>query len=464
MSPYCSACIRVVALLALAGVPCAAQSVPGAGPAAPYLQGRQALLATTIEASARAVTVTFPPDSLGPWGWRTGHHRLDARWYSWSATLGDSVASLDLVFSVEAPDTAPDRFGSLDALVGAGRTRLCQVVLMSQSTCWPVAASVEVVEHRLRVTLRDTLQIARLLARRPAAAGVYRGAGGSIAPRNDRDGRRQRGYVTVPVRYVEPAIPRATWLAEIDRERRHRDALASIRRIGRGLVGGSEWHPELWTAVGGATEVQIVETHCTLGECERRVDDFGSAEWSVHDTTVARIASPTEMAERELRGCNHCVWVIGVRPGGTTIRARRIAGLSDTMPNSRELERSVTRPLRVGPPIARVRVEADRERVVAGAPFRLRAVALDSAGRPVPGAPVGLHVSDGERDRHVAAGRWYATRVGVPGRHRVVAWHRWRVDAPSVADSLTVDAVPPTAPARTAPSRSAAAAPSAPPP
>jgi hypothetical protein len=78
-------------------------------------------------------------------------------------------------------------------------------------------------------------------------------------------------------------------------------------------------------------------------------------------------------------------YLIGRRPGTTTLRARDIHSASDTMPSRDPVPSSLQREVRVLPRLARIEIVPRPDTVQAGATVEFRTRVIDRAGQEVSG-------------------------------------------------------------------------------
>src|SRR5688572_27233515 len=87
---------------------------------------RGPLSSTKVEVSSRRVRVTFPVDTGGPWSWPMRKAGEPGGGYVWSAHVDGMDGPWSLGVWVFPKDSAALTFSSLDQLIAAGSSRLCQ--------------------------------------------------------------------------------------------------------------------------------------------------------------------------------------------------------------------------------------------------------------------------------------------------------------------------------------------------
>jgi hypothetical protein len=411
--------IVVAAALMLPCMASAQRGGPSSSTALSVRADSEELLVTRNE-----VLVHFAVDTASRWGWPAASDSLDRARYFWSATIEGSEGprSFDLV--VKAKDRRASAFPSLDSLVRAGTTSLCQPGMMVH--CFPTSLVASVQDRRVVLHYGDSAEIARIFRLRPTSATFM-----TATPR----GLRVPALSAVPIRYLEPSLPPLDSASRRDALQARRRYDASVNTIYRHLTGA------YWLEEDDSTQVGIEETHCVEDVCApyqgpRNVPRTWGR-WSSSDTAVARL-HPTTGRITNWRLSPDSVRVmtlVALKPGRATVRASGVHDPADLQPGYNPVDSIVTAEVLVTPPVGRLAISPRPKRMRLGEPQSFTVRVVDRAGRVIEGTPVqlrwGNRATDGETAkmrflRTVAqetrfASKPVAVRFDKPGRYEIVA-------------------------------------------
>jgi hypothetical protein len=401
-----------VALLAVPGTVPAQDRVAHLEPAL----GRDPLSTTVVEVSVRQVRFAFPSDSSGRWGW-PDRTPIGTR-YEWSALVGGMDGPMLISLLVYPEESTINDYSSLKELVAAGQAKLCIIRYMTSPCNESPLVHSTVEGSRVVLTLADSILIRELFGTRPDRVRVLRQLGESETHETE----------LVSVRYVAPALPEpdSALLAEAQHRRRRYEA--SITTIGRRITSGGEGLvlDDLWIAVGDSLRLDVKETRCRVDYCGGLAGQVSDSGWSVKNSRIVSLR----------RTCGPgCAMVYGHRVGKTTISAVGLHAGSDTLPSSPPARR-VDRGIRVGKPVATIRVMPRPDTVLLGQSYTFGAQAFDRSGKVVPDVPIEILVDiDSSFKRGMLATRPASIEFQMAGRRSVIATFR------GLADTLVVTVV-----------------------
>jgi hypothetical protein len=421
----------VAAAIVLASTGCAPARHPVAGALA------QAPLTTTIEVevSRTLVRVVFPADTATRWGW---FETDDTRWYdgyAWSMWVDGGMDGPRSLYWGVGPDRSAAgagsrvrRFGSLQALLRAGRGGVCRAGMVQ--VCDDPIPRVTVADGRVVLALRDSATIARLFGLRPAWVRVYR-----RTPANSR-GMSDAVLVT----YVEPQIPEPTIAVLDDAARSRRAYEAGVTRISRRIGGWPSSWPALWALVGDTLRLEVEESTCHHDVCSSS-DAVADSGWWAEDTTIVRLEPPTSATQDRAHERVPRVRLVGLRRGRTTLHVHGVRSGADTMPGGEHLPSELTREVVVTPRPARLALHPAADTARPGRPLRIGIEVGDAAGDPIPDAPVEVTADMGSYRRGTVGTVSISVTFERPGSRLVTA------SLGGLADTVLVtvlDSMPPT--------------------
>jgi alpha-tubulin suppressor-like RCC1 family protein len=379
-----------------------------------------------VTVSRREVRVVFPPDDGKAWGWSALADPNYRPWYDWGISVDgmDGLRSLRLMAG-RANDSAR-RFVSLDSLVAAGRLSLCSPTTIRG--CSPRSAFASVVDGRVVLVLRDSVEIARLFGLRPLSVTAWT----SRPP----DGASARMDST-PVWYVAPQIAPVTAAVLADARASRRRYEASIRTISRTI---STDHNEaartaLWLAVGDSSPLSVVEEDCIYDSCRAGIVALADSLWALGDSSVAglRVAASSRTI---LQMTGPSMQLVGRRPGRTRLDVTLPPLPSDTAPSRSPPQRALTRELVVTRPMTRIAFVPRPDSLRVGESIVLRVRGTDDQGRQYENVPARIMVNDGERGYTTSSADPVRLQFGSPGTRTIVSQYR------ALSDTLTVRVVP----------------------
>jgi hypothetical protein len=416
-------------VLVLAGCAPARHPVAGAHAEAPLTT------TTDVEVSRTLVRVVFPADTATRWGWFEADDTRSYDGYSWSMWVDGGMDGPRSLYWGVGPDRSAAgaagrvrRFGSLKALLSAGRGGVCRAGMAQ--VCDAPRPRVTVDDGRVVLALRDSATIARLFGLRPARVRVYR--------RTPADSRGTSDSVLVT--YVGPQIPEPTPAVRDEAARSRRAYEASVTRISRRIGGWPRSWPALWAPVGDTLRLEVEETTCHHDLCS----SFGEAVdsgWWAEDTTIVRVGPPTRVARDGAYERGPRVRLVGLRPGRTTLHVRGLRSGADTMAGGEHLPGELAREVVVTPRPARLALHLAADTARPGRPFRIGIEVGDAAGDPILDAPVEVTADVGSYRRETVGTVSISVTFERPGSRQVTA------SLGGLADTVLVtvlDSLPPT--------------------
>lgn len=391
----------------------------------PGVQQPAGLDATRVRVSRREVRILFPAETTHRWGWsRRNASDLSAS-YGWTVLVDGIESPRLLSLSLLQTDERPRTFASLEDVVAAGVTQLCNTGMARQ--CSDAGFRAEVEGDRVALTLRDTSVITQLFSMRPPTVDVYRGRPGV----SDRPGK-------VRVEYVDPQIPEPDSTQRADVARRRRQYQASVNSITRSIGAATQFGaPTILLETGDSAVISVNEMHCSFDVCGGFAAGVPDTSWTLDDTTVAVIRRPGPKAvDGMLVYSSEGPYLHGRRPGTTMLHVHGIRLPSDTMPSRDPVPSNLQRELRVLPNLDRVQVVPRRDTVRAGETVEFRTRVITRSGEAVTDLPVEWRVQKKPyAEAGVQASR--SVRFDSTGTALIVARVGRRVD------SLTVVVIPP---------------------
>jgi hypothetical protein len=360
------------------------------------------------------VRVRFAPDTDTGWGWPASAASAHPLRYVWSATVEgtEGPRSFDLV--VKAKDTLAATFPSLDSLVRAGTSSLCQPGMQVQ--CFPATVSASVEDRRVVLRYRDDTNIARIFGLRPATAVIMT---------STLHGPSLPTLSMAPVRYPEPVLLPLTSARRVEASRARRGYDVSVNRMYRGISGGTT--QPLWLEEGDSTQLGIGETHCAEDLCTMyhgpRTAPRTWGSWSSSNTSVARLHPTTgKITDWWLSSdSSRVMTLVALRPGRARVRAAGVHDVADLEPTSISLDSIVTRDVLVTPRVGRFAISPRPTTMHTGERRSLSVLVIDRAGRAIEGAPVELLW--GQKNSHESrlATRPVSVAFDKPGRYEIIA-------------------------------------------
>jgi len=337
-------------------------------------QQPRGLDATRVTVSRREIRVLFPAETTHRWGWPGRSAGANSASYAWIVSVDGIDGPRSLMLDLWQTDDRARSFSSLKDVVAAGRAQLCSPGMVQQ--CHDIGMRADVQGARVVLTLRDSAVIAQLFSMRPATVNVYRGRPSA----SDRPGM-------VRAEYVAPQIPMPDSAFRADVARRRRQYQASVNTIRRSIGAGSEFRDStILLETGDSTVLTLNEMHCSFDACGGFSIGVPDSSWALDDTTIAAIRRPGPVSTGGMLVYSSVgPYLVGRRPGTTTIRVRDIHSAADTMPSRDPVPSSLQRVLRVLPRLARIEILPRPDTVQAGATVEFRTRVIDRAGQEVTG-------------------------------------------------------------------------------
>ncbi|HET7550675.1 MAG TPA: hypothetical protein VFK04_05250 [Gemmatimonadaceae bacterium] len=404
------------------------QRVPGlprliarhrSGAAVPGSVPRRSRDSTRVLVSRRELRVIFPRDTARAWGWSASRANDYRPWYSWSIGVSGIDGPGNIELRVDRADSSARDFPSLESLVAAGLAQLCEPGMVRYCTDSRVAAHVD--SGRVTLVMRDSARIADLFGLRP----------GWVWPRRHAP-EAQDDFTpdSVRVEYVDPQIPVPDSALLADAARRRRAYEERARWIRRYIDGGTRSDGALWLVVGESTFVRVNEMRCHFDVCGGGGSVASDSGWSVADTSIAqlRALSPRDPLRTYYRS-HPTGYLIGRRPGRTTLHVRGLHGAADTMPSHTPVEHALSLDVVVTPRIGRIEFEPHADTISVGERLELSVRVVDRSGKVIENAPVPIVAVDGkERQRYDRGSPTIIYFYGTPGRRMLVATLGGRAD------------------------------------
>jgi len=340
----------------------------------PSGQQPSGLDATRVLVSRREVRVLFPAETSHRWGWSRRNAGENSASYAWIVSIDGIDGPRSLMLSLWQMHDSARTFASLKDVVAVSRAQLCSPGMVQQ--CHDVGMRANVEGARVVLRLRDSATIAQLFSMRPATVNIYRGRPGT----SDRAGK-------VRAEYVAPQIPMPDSALRADVARRRRQYQASVNTITRSIGAGTEFREStILIETGDSAVLTVNEMHCSFDACGGFSIGVPDSSWVLDDTTVAAIRRPGPVSSGGMLVYSSVgPYLVGRRPGTTTIRVRNIHSAADTMPSRDPVPSSLQRQLRVPPRLARVEIVPRPDTVQAGTTVEFRTRVFDREGQEVAG-------------------------------------------------------------------------------
>ena len=380
-----------------------------------------------VAVNRRELRVAFPVDTTDVRGWPESSPTTSTQRYWWQLAVSGMDGPKWVWFNVPRDSTSRE-FASFTEFLRAGRAELCKGGMAL--TCTDAGLRAFQRRDTLVIVLRDSAEIRRLFALRPASLGF------SVQRPEDA---WDAGRDSVRVDYVEPRIPDPTAATHAEWARARRRYEASINSYHRAIGSDDDWLHSggaLWLQTGDSMPVRVAETHCSHDVCTRLLSPASDSGWSVSDTTVVRLQSPdTSARRRSFRWPAERYFVKALHPGRVVLAVRGVHSAADTAASSTRPERDLRRELIVTRRVARVRFMKKPDTVRVKEAFTLDIRAFDADGREVAGVPIELRYAERGYDRAGVATPNMQIQLDAQGLTRLVA----RVK--QLADTATVVAV-----------------------
>jgi hypothetical protein len=369
---------------------------------------------TEVLVSRTEMRVRFARDTATSWGWAAQPDPYRRTRYSWTVIVEGIDGRIYLSISTAPRDSQPREFATLADVVRAANISASY----PEQSGPPVPTdhmSAAVEDDRVVLSVRDTARIARLFGLRPASVFVMW--------RNPSTEHTEIGQTSVW--YVEPELPPldSARHAEAVRSRRHWEASVMTQRRRITDAAGS-W--ALWVEAGDSVHLGIGEWQCRFDLCGSFVAPNDAPRtwgtWTLSDSSVARIHRTTNPQPywAFFEDSTRVMVLVGRRPGRTTVTARGVHTIADTMPSREPLDSILTREVTVIPPLARLEITPRFSTMRVGERRELRVRVLDRSGRPITGAPVKLG-GEGPGMLNISGSNPYTVSFDTPGRHGVTA-------------------------------------------
>lgn len=366
---------------------------------------------TEVIVSRTEARIVFPPDPARTWGWPDRDPVEYGDTYRW----GVSVEGVDrpLIVSLEMfrSDSAR-RFPSLEALVQQGEPMISEPGMFQHRVAGKVTAGVR--RGRLVLAVRDSAAVRRLFGMRPSSVRVWH---------SRPDGLASGRWDSVTVRYVDPQmpVPDSAFRAAASLARRRYEASITSRR--RYIADGrSDWGT-LWLQPGDSAQLYLSRSTCRHDLCRAERVYTPDSGWTTGNRAIALVRVHGDSSDRIARVIDHRsgVYLIGVRPGSTTVRIDGLPDSVDREIEDRVPERSIEREVVVLPEIGRIGIVLARDTVAAGELVEVHVVGFDADGRRLGPVPADLTFHEGQDRSTIDGSRPVYHRYRTPGTKLLTA-------------------------------------------